>query len=177
MARGNFGERLKRERELRDVSLKEITAATRIGPRFLDALENEEWDQLPGGVFNRGFVRAIAHFLGLNEENLLAEYDLARGDQNTPAPQPYENKIPRPPIWIPILALLGLLVVVAGLVAGSIYGWRRYAAHRAAKKSSSSTSIPVQTQMKSGALISALAATRVRVAGDDTALLEHRTPA
>ena len=65
MAKGNFGERLKRERELREVSLEEITTATRIGPHFLEALENEEWSKLPGGVFNRGFVRSIARFLGL----------------------------------------------------------------------------------------------------------------
>ena len=64
MAKGTFGERLKRERELREVTLEEITSATRIGPRFLNALENEDWEKLPGGVFNRGFVRAIARYLG-----------------------------------------------------------------------------------------------------------------
>jgi len=79
MATGNFGERLKRERELREVTLEEITSATRIGSRFLEALENEQWEKLPGGVFNRGFVRAIARYLGLNEEALLGEYDLAYG--------------------------------------------------------------------------------------------------
>ena len=72
MARGNFGERLKRERELREVTLEEITSATRIGPRFLEALENEEWEKLPGGVFNRGFVRSIARYLGLDEEAIAA---------------------------------------------------------------------------------------------------------
>ncbi len=60
MATGNFGERLKRERELREVSPNEVVVATRISLRFLEALENEDWDQLPGGIFNRGFVRAIA---------------------------------------------------------------------------------------------------------------------
>ncbi len=145
MARGNFGERLKRERELREVSLKEITTATRIGPRYLEALENEEWDKLPGGVFNRGFVRAIARYLGLDEENLLSEYDLAYGEQNHAAPEPYENKIPRTPIWVPILAVLGLLAVLGALLAGGIYGWRRYAAHRAAKRSSALLLLPAQT--------------------------------
>src|SRR6266403_2115993 len=51
MARGNFGERLKREREMREVSLEELTKATRISTRFLLALENEDWEKLPGGVF------------------------------------------------------------------------------------------------------------------------------
>ena len=53
-----FGEHLKREREMRGVSLEEVSAATRISPRFLEAIENEKWDELPGGVFNRGFIRA-----------------------------------------------------------------------------------------------------------------------
>ena|SRR5579863_9482571 len=86
MAKGNFGERLKRERELREVSAEELTKATRISARFLDALENEQWDKLPGGVFGRGFVRTIARYLGLSEESLLAEYDLARGEVKTEAP-------------------------------------------------------------------------------------------
>ena len=71
--KGGFGEHLRREREMRGISLEEIASATRIGTRFLEALETEQWGQLPGGVFNRGFVRAIAHHLGLNEEALVAE--------------------------------------------------------------------------------------------------------
>ena len=74
-----FGEHLKREREMRGVSLEEISAATRIGTRFLEAIENEQWDQLPGGVFNRGFIRSIARFLGLDEDSLVAEYALGTG--------------------------------------------------------------------------------------------------
>lgn len=81
ITKGTFGERLKREREMRGVSLEEIAAATRIGTRFLEALENEQWERLPGGVFNRGFVRAVAHFLGLDEESLVAEYALATNDK------------------------------------------------------------------------------------------------
>src|ERR1700722_2079465 len=158
MASGTFGERLKREREMREVTLKEVTTATRIGPRFLEALENEEWDKLPGGIFNRGFVRSIARFLGLDEENLLAEYDLAHGEPSIPAPQPYENKLPRPPIWVPILAVLALLAIVGGLIAGGVYGWGRLAAHRAAKRSSSSLLLPPQTQMQAGAAMSSAVA-------------------
>jgi hypothetical protein len=44
MAKGNFGERMKRERELREVSLAEVTRGTRISQQFLEALENEQWD-------------------------------------------------------------------------------------------------------------------------------------
>src|SRR5579862_955412 len=71
-----FGEHLRREREMRGVSLDEISAATRISTRFLEAIEKDQWERLPGGVFNRGFIRSIARFLGLDEDSLIAEYAL-----------------------------------------------------------------------------------------------------
>ena len=132
MARGIFGERLKRERELREVSLEEVAKSTRIGTSFLEALENEQWEKLPGGIFNRGFVRAIAHYLGLSEEDLLSEYDVARAEQKPETPIPPESAIPRPSIWIPIAAVFLILCVIVALGFGGRYGWRRYAAYRAA---------------------------------------------
>jgi cytoskeleton protein RodZ len=134
MARGNFGERLKRERELREVTLDEINSATRISNRFLDALENEDWEKLPGGVFNRGFVRSVARYLGLDEEALLAEYDMAHGTQEQQAPRREEVRIPSPPRWVPVVAVLGLLLLLAGCIAGGIYAWRYFAARRAARQ-------------------------------------------
>ncbi|HWG59432.1 MAG TPA: helix-turn-helix domain-containing protein [Candidatus Acidoferrales bacterium] len=71
-----FGDHLKREREMRDVSLEEISAATRISTRYLTALEAEQWHELPGGAFTRGFIRSVARFLGMNEDDLVAEYDM-----------------------------------------------------------------------------------------------------
>src|SRR5207302_11490927 len=85
MARGNFGERLKREREIREVSLDELTKATRISARFVEALENEDWAKLPGGVLGHGFVRTIARYRGLNEAALLAPYDMAPAEHSPPA--------------------------------------------------------------------------------------------
>ena len=134
MARGNFGERLKRERELREVTLDEINSATRISNRFLEAMENEDWQKLPGGVFNRGFVRSIARFLGLDEEGLLAEYDMAHGAQEQAAPKREEVRIPSPPKWVPVAAVLGLLLLLVGCIAGGIYAWRYFAARRAARQ-------------------------------------------
>ena len=137
MARGNFGERLKRERELREVTLEEITQATRIGSRFLQALENEDWENLPGGVFNRGFVRSIAHYLGLDEEAFLAEYDLAHAEhadqQAQKHAQKIEDRIPPTPLWVPVAMVVGILVLVAGVIFGGVYGWRRFVKHSTPK--------------------------------------------
>jgi cytoskeleton protein RodZ len=71
-----FGENLRREREMRGVTLQEISAATKISSRFLEALEDEEFSKLPGGIFTRGFIRAYAKYLGLDEDHVLAEYQL-----------------------------------------------------------------------------------------------------
>ena len=69
-----FGARLKREREQRGVTLDDISLSTKIGKRFLSALEEERFDQLPGGIFSRGFVRAYARHLGIDEERAVADY-------------------------------------------------------------------------------------------------------
>ena len=69
---GSFGERLKREREMRGVSLDDIAEATKIGTRLLRALEDEQFELLPGGIFNKGFVRAYAKYLGLNEDEAVS---------------------------------------------------------------------------------------------------------
>jgi len=122
MAHGAFGERLKREREMRGVGLEEISAATRISTRFLAALENERWHELPGGVFNRGFIRAVARYLGLDEEAMIAEYALVTHDA------------PKVAVWAdspararaPMLAWI-LLVIMGVLAAGGWYAWRHYA--------------------------------------------------
>jgi len=151
MAKGTFGERLKRERELREVSFDEVSRATRIAPRFLEALENEQWDKLPGGVFGRGFVRSIARYLGLSEENLLSEYDLARGESANPVLQKGEERIPSPPKWLPAVAVLALLAVLAGLITGGRYAWKAYQAHRIQKKSSAIVSLPTTAQSQNAA--------------------------
>ena len=70
----SFGEELKRERELRDISLKEISEATKISIRFLEALEQNNFDILPGGIFNRGFIRSYARFIGVDGEEMVNAY-------------------------------------------------------------------------------------------------------
>jgi cytoskeleton protein RodZ len=71
---GSFGEQLRQAREAQHITLQEIAATTKISCRALQALEDEHFDQLPGGIFNKGFVRAYARYVGLDEEKTLASY-------------------------------------------------------------------------------------------------------
>lgn len=69
-----IGEVLRGARQRREIELSEVETATRIRPRFLRAIEDEEWDVLPGGVYTRGFIRTYASFLGLDGERLAEDY-------------------------------------------------------------------------------------------------------
>jgi len=71
---GRFGEKLRRERELRGITLEEVAVATKIGTRNLRALEEEKFGQLPGGIFNKGFVKAYARYVGIDEEQAISDY-------------------------------------------------------------------------------------------------------
>jgi cytoskeleton protein RodZ len=69
-----IGADLRRARTRREIDLSEVEAATRIRARFLRAIEDEEWDALPGGVYTRGFIRTYANFLSLDGDRLAEDY-------------------------------------------------------------------------------------------------------
>jgi len=89
----SFGTRLRQEREQRGITLDQISRSTKIGTRFLQALEQDRFEQLPGGIFNKGFIRAYARFLGLNEEQTLSDY-LAATSPGEPTPAASETAVP-----------------------------------------------------------------------------------
>ena len=120
----SFGETLKRERELRQISLREISEATKINLRYLEALERDDFRHLPGGVFNKGFVRAFAQFIGIDADAMVTAYlDEERSQEarnpGVLAPEAIsEATAPSPVVrwWVAsLIALLVLLVVAAGL--------------------------------------------------------------
>jgi len=71
---GAFGDKLRKQREQRGIALDAISNTTKISTRMLRAIEEEHFDQLPGGVFNKGFVRAYARQVGLDEEEAITDY-------------------------------------------------------------------------------------------------------
>jgi cytoskeleton protein RodZ len=92
----SFGDSLRRERELRGLTLREIADTTRISVRFLQALEQERWDILPGGLFPKAFLRQYARHVGLDPDRVLADYAHARGEEAAPAPAPSRSRGPAP---------------------------------------------------------------------------------
>ena len=139
----SFGENLRREREMRGVTLEEIAAATKISVRFLAAIEAEEFSKLPGGIFTRSFLRTYAKYLGLDEERVLAEFQLIAGPVQ-------EVDLARAPIRRPSAAtqgsrtpLLALLVATVLLAGGyALFRYSRRAADVFSNVSRATSVIP-----------------------------------
>lgn len=119
----SFGEELRRERVVREISLDEISQATKISIRLLTALEQGDLSKLPAPTFTRGFIRAYAKHLGIDPEEKVNAYlaDLAGGSPDAPS-----RKVPRPRsrFWRGRRATAGTIVggvagilVVLGLIA------------------------------------------------------------
>lgn len=72
--RVNFGAELRREREMRNISVREISDTTKISTRFLQAIESGDYAALPAPVFTRGFIREYAGYLGLDGEEMVERY-------------------------------------------------------------------------------------------------------
>jgi len=119
----SFGETLRRERELRQISLREISEATKINLRYLEALERDDFRHLPGGVFNKGFVRAFAQFIGIDADAMVMAYLDEERSQEARSPavstEPPPATAPAGVRWwvATLIAVLVLLVVAAGLTA------------------------------------------------------------
>ncbi len=130
---GSFGENLRREREMRGVSLEEISAATKISVRFLQCVENEEFGKLPGGIFVRSFIRAYARYLGLDEEALLAEYQLVAKDKGGPDISRLAAARPSPRSARSGWKVFGAFILICILAAAGFALWR-YSQRRAAAR-------------------------------------------
>jgi cytoskeleton protein RodZ len=115
----NFGASFKKARESKGISLDQIASETRISTRFLRAIENEEFQLLPGGIFNRGFVRSYAQKIGLDPDQAVADYErlaeVRPPVEIPPAPTAPQDKRARR-LYPLVIAGLILVIVVFYLV-------------------------------------------------------------
>lgn len=122
---GSFGERLRREREMRGITLDEISTSTKIARRHLESLEADNFDELPGGVFNRGFVRAYARYLGIDEDQAVADYVAVAEEAAPPEGFPVDVADGSEPKLNPRRSSLPLVLAVLALVAVLAIFWAR----------------------------------------------------
>jgi cytoskeletal protein RodZ len=114
----DLGEFLRRERELRRITLEDVAENTKISRRYLEAIEEDQYDRLPGEAFVRGFIRSYVKYIGLDPTETMLMYDQARSAQAVVPPRTIPRAAgrrassPRPLLW---LLVLGLVVVGGGL--------------------------------------------------------------
>ncbi|GAC1446476.1 MAG: DUF4115 domain-containing protein [Pyrinomonadaceae bacterium] len=139
----SLGAQLRRAREARGLSLNEIAEETRISRRYLEAIESDDYTKLPGGIFNRSFVKTYARKVGFDEKRALEDYSRemrerggTEGEENSPGKQRqpvYTNEAGRPSRGKFLLSL-----VVAAIIAGGAYLFKQWNDKR-------STMTPVST--------------------------------
>lgn len=132
-----IGEQLRNAREERGIPLREISDQTRIQVRYLEAIETNDYKRLPGGIFNRSFVKAYARYVGYDEKEAVEAYTRYMRDQGDTGEEvgslPFHAKVytDMPATRSPFLTLLLAIVILAILSAIALavmkWGQRRAA--------------------------------------------------
>ncbi|HJQ33947.1 MAG TPA: helix-turn-helix domain-containing protein [Pyrinomonadaceae bacterium] len=129
-ADGSLGEQLRRAREARGVTLREVSEQTRITMRHLEAIEADNYKDLPGGIFNKSFVKSYARYVRFDEARAVELYERqarAAGlhtDEVATTPQRarvYTGEATRSP-----LMTYGLSILIVGVLALIVYAGLNY---------------------------------------------------
>lgn len=133
-----IGEQLRVSREEQGIALREISNQTRISMRYLEAIEGNDYKRLPGGIFNRSFVKAYARFIGFDETQAVEGYAQYLREQGQPidddVPAPHYSKVyshtqaTRSPALTVLLTILILVVLTLAALAIAHWYKRRSAA-------------------------------------------------
>jgi cytoskeletal protein RodZ len=121
-----IGEQLRLAREERGVPLREVSDQTRISIHYLEAIETNDYKRLPGGIFNRSFVKAYARYVGYDEKVAVEAYTRYMRDQGDTgdevASTPYHSKVytDTPATRSPVLTVVLTIVILALLSAGAL---------------------------------------------------------
>jgi cytoskeleton protein RodZ len=151
----SFGAWLRRQREAREISLREVAERTKISLRYLEAMEEDRFEVLPAPVFAKGFLREYARYVGLNPDEVVNHYlsvqqpaaaegadDEARRDRRGVAPQHGSHAALRPastysstyarrwPRWLAVAAGVAVLLGLVALLAFLSDRWRQGRARR-----------------------------------------------
>ena len=122
-----FGQDLQLERERLSISLETIAQATKVPTRHLRALELEQFDQLPGGIFAKGIVRSYCRHLGLDEEEWLRRFPSTTPQETSPEWVEFAEAVSRNRVHTSHSMKLrwwGVLLMITGLVVLSWLAWQ-----------------------------------------------------
>src|SRR2546423_13813149 len=93
----SLGEKLRQAREEKGLNLADVAEQTRISSLYLQSIENDDYRTLPGGIFNKGFVKSYAKFVGINEQEALQDYSQivseAANNEETADLRPYRPEV------------------------------------------------------------------------------------
>ena len=112
-----LGSSLRDVRVRRGIELAQVAAETQIRTRYLQALEDERFELLPGSVYAKGFLRAYADYLGLESQLFVDEYNARFSAEETPPAPPQLKLRPRPLRRYGIAAAVLLLALAGALLA------------------------------------------------------------
>lgn len=130
-----IGEQLRLAREGRGISLREISDQTRISMHYLEAIESNDYKRLPGGIFNRSFVKAYARYVGYDEKEAIEGYARYMRDSGDAGEEvnttPYHSKVytdsasaTRSPLLTVVLAIV-ILAIMTALALGLVQWVKR----------------------------------------------------
>lgn len=89
-----LGEKLRQAREERGITISEVAEQTRISPLYIESIEKDEFKILPGGIFNKGFVKSYAKYVGVDENEALQDYARQMAAAETEPLDEYRNYRP-----------------------------------------------------------------------------------
>ena len=119
-------------RETRGIALRDISEQTRISMRYLEAIEADDYRRLPGGIFNRSFIRAYAKHIGYDEQEALEEYSTMMHERGESTDE-VSNRQARSLVYTdnggqrsPLMTLLLLVIILAALSLGAWAAWYFY---------------------------------------------------
>src|ERR1044071_3319186 len=121
-----IGEQLRLAREDRGIPLREISDQTRISMHYREAIESNDYKRLPGGIFNRSFVKAYARYIGYDEKEAIEGYTRYMRDSGDSSEEvsttPHHSKVytDAPATRSPILTVVLAIVILAILTASAL---------------------------------------------------------
>jgi cytoskeleton protein RodZ len=120
----SFGEELRLAREAQGITLRHISDQTRISIRYLEAIESNDYKRLPGGIFNRSFIKAYAKQIGFDEKEAIEGYLRTAREQGEDevSTTPYKSHVytdggTRSPLVTLLLTILILAILSLGVYA------------------------------------------------------------